>query len=82
MLDRMSYQRFCPVQDVDEQLHRHGHIARGGQVIDATLVPAPRQPISKDDRHRHRHRFDAVQDRRNTGKEVNAGKAYPSTQSL
>lgn len=69
LLDRMSYQRFCLLQDamnvpdrntiwrfgerigvdgatvllhgVDAQLHRHGFIARGGQAIDATLVPAP-----------------------------------------
>ena len=78
LLDRMSYQRFCLLQDsmnvpdrntiwrfgerigadgatallqgVDEQLHRYGYIARGGQAIDATLVPAPRQYISKDER--------------------------------
>ena len=69
LLDRMSYQRFCLLQDamnvpdrntiwrfgerigvdgatvllhgVDARLHRHGFIARGGQAIDATLVPAP-----------------------------------------
>lgn len=166
LLDRMSYQRFCLLQDsmnvpdrntiwrfgerigvdgatallqgVDEQLHRHGYIARGGQAIDATLVPAPRQHISKDDRrkldegqqpqwseaklrqkdtdathtrkhgksyfgyklsvsvdHKHGfirgvatgtasehdgHHFDEVLDQRNTGKEVNADKAYPSAQ--
>jgi transposase, IS5 family len=78
LLDRMSYQRFCLLQDsmnvpdrntiwrfgerigvdgatallhgVDAQLHRHGFIARGGQAIDATLVPAPVQHIGKDDR--------------------------------
>ena len=80
LLDRMSYQRFCLLQDamnipdrntiwrvaqrigvqgatalfqgVDAQLHRHGYIARGGQAIDATLVPAPRQHIGKDDKER------------------------------
>lgn len=35
---------------VDEQLHRHGYTARGGQAIDATLVPAPRQHMGKDER--------------------------------
>ena len=166
LLDRMSYQRFCLLQDsmnvpdrntiwrfgerigvdgatallqgVDEQLHRHGYIARGGQSIDATLVPAPRQHIGKDDRrkldeggqpdwsdarrrqkdldgihtkkhdkryfgyklsvsvdHKHGftrgvatstasehdgHHFEEVLDQRNTGKEVNADKAYPSAQ--
>ena len=29
-------------------VQRHGYIARGGQAIDATLVPAPRQHL---DRH-------------------------------
>ena len=79
LLDRMSYQRFCLLQNsmnvpdrntiwrfserigidgvtalfqgVDAQLHRHGYIARGGQAIDATLVPAPRQRIGKDERN-------------------------------
>ena len=32
------------------QLHRHGYIARGGQAIDATLVPAPKQHISRQER--------------------------------
>lgn len=35
---------------LDAQLDRHGFIARGGQAIDATLVPAPVQYISKADR--------------------------------
>ena len=80
LLDRLSYQRFCPWQDsmnmpdrntiwrfgvrigvdgatallqgVDEQLHRHGYIARGGQVIDVTLVSAPRQRIGLEDRQK------------------------------
>ena len=166
LLDRMSYQRFCLLQDsmnvpdrntiwrfgermgvdgatallqgVDEQLHRHGYIARGGQAIDATLVPAPRQRMNKGEReqidkgqrpdwsdaksrqkdtdathtkkhgksyfgyklsvsvdHKHGfirgvatstasehdgHHFDEVLDLRNTGKEVNADKAYLSAQ--
>lgn len=37
-------------QGVDAQLHRHGYMARGGQAIDATLVPAPKQRISRDER--------------------------------
>ncbi|MCC4607767.1 IS5 family transposase [Xanthomonas campestris pv. zinniae] len=37
-------------QGVDAQLQRHGYIARGGQAIDATLVPAPRQHIGREDR--------------------------------
>lgn len=125
-------------QGVDAQLHRHGYIARGGQAIDATLVPAPRQHINSQDRdklkqgtapdwseakrrqkdvdashtkkhgksyfgyklsvsvdHKHGfirnvtcgtasehdgHHFDEVLDLSNTGREVNADKAYPSRQ--
>ncbi|WP_284411602.1 IS5 family transposase [Acidovorax sp. SUPP2539] len=37
-------------QGVDAQLQRHGYIARGGQAIDATLVPAPRQHIGQQER--------------------------------
>lgn len=37
-------------QGVDMQLNARGYIARGGQAIDATLVPAPRQRISKEER--------------------------------
>ena len=126
------------LQGVDEQLHRHGYIARGGQAIDATLVPAPRQRIKSDERdqlqqgqlpdwgdakrrqknidathtkkhgksyfgyklsvsvdHKHGfirgvatgtasehdgHHFDEVLDLKNTGRVVNADKAYPSAQ--
>ena len=127
------------LQGVDEQLHRHGYIARGDQAIDATLVPAPRQRMNKDEReqltngqrpgwsdskdrqkdsdathtkkhgkryfgyklsvsvdHKHGfirgakgtasehdgHHFDEVLDMQNTGKEVNADKAYPSAQRI
>ena len=35
---------------VEQQLLKHGYIARGGQIIDATLVPAPRQHFTKDDK--------------------------------
>ncbi len=37
-------------QGVDAQLQRHGYIARGGQAIDATLVPAPRQHLDRQER--------------------------------
>ena len=80
LLDRLSYQRFCLLQDsmnvpdrntiwrfaerigadgatallqeMDEQPHRHGYIARGGQVIDVTLVSAQRQRIGREDRQK------------------------------
>jgi IS5 family transposase len=32
---------------VNRQLARHGYIARGGQMIDASIVQAPRQSLSK-----------------------------------
>lgn len=35
---------------VTTQLLKKGFIARGGQIIDATLVPAPRQHFTKDDK--------------------------------
>ena len=35
---------------VQVQLQRRGYLARCGQIIDATLVPAPRQHIDKDDK--------------------------------
>lgn len=78
LLDRMGYQRFCPLassanvpdrhtlwqfqqrpgkqgstalfQGVDNQLHRHGYLARCGQIIDATLVNAPIQHFTKEDK--------------------------------
>ena len=37
-------------QGVELQLQRHGYIARGGQAIDATLVSAPIQHLSKEDK--------------------------------
>lgn len=37
-------------QAVDAQLLRHGYIARSGQIIDATLVSAPIQHLTKADR--------------------------------
>jgi len=81
LLDRMSYQRFCGLEDainipdrttiwkfeqrigesgakalfdgVSTQLLKKGFIARGGQIIDASLVPAPKQrkqtPEAKND---------------------------------
>ena len=75
LLDRMSYQRFCGLEDamnipdrttiwtfeqrigetgakalfdgVSTQLLKKGFIARGGQIIDASLVPAPKQRNSR-----------------------------------
>ena len=35
---------------VSAQLLKKGFIARGGQIIDATLVPAPKQHFNKDDK--------------------------------
>lgn len=35
---------------VNAQLRKKGFIARGGQIIDATLVPAPRQHLSKEEK--------------------------------
>ncbi|UTW12085.1 IS5 family transposase [Marinobacterium rhizophilum] len=35
---------------VADQLMRKGYIARGGQIIDATLVPAPRQQIRRHEK--------------------------------
>lgn len=37
-------------EGVTAQLLVRGYIARGGQIIDATLVPAPKQHFSKDDK--------------------------------
>lgn len=37
-------------EGVSAQLLRRGYIARGGQIIDATLVPAPKQRIDRDER--------------------------------
>jgi IS5 family transposase len=35
---------------IDRQLLKHGFIARGGHIIDATLVPAPKQHFTKEDK--------------------------------
>ena len=35
---------------VERQLLKQGYIARGGQIIDATLVPAPKQHLTKEDK--------------------------------
>jgi len=35
---------------IEAQLLKQGYIARGGQIIDATLIPAPKQHFSKDDK--------------------------------
>ncbi len=35
---------------VNRELDKHGYIARCGQIIDATLVPSPRQNINKEEK--------------------------------
>lgn len=35
---------------LDGQLQRQGYIARGGQIIDATLIPAPKQKLNKEEK--------------------------------
>ena len=35
---------------VSGQLDRHGYIARGGQMVDASIVPAPKQTLNKDEK--------------------------------
>ena len=35
---------------VNRQLAKHGYIARGGQMIDASIVPAPKQSIGKEEK--------------------------------
>lgn len=35
---------------VEQQILQYGYMARGGQIIDATLVPAPKQHFSREDK--------------------------------
>lgn len=35
---------------VNRQLARHGYVARGGQIVDASLIPVPRQHITGEER--------------------------------
>jgi len=35
---------------VNRQLAQHGYIARGGQLVDASLVPVPRQHVTQEER--------------------------------
>ncbi|KVP66698.1 hypothetical protein WJ92_33465 [Burkholderia ubonensis] len=35
---------------VKRQLDRHGYLARGGQMIDASIVPVPKQTLTKDEK--------------------------------
>lgn len=35
---------------VNRQLSRHGYIVRGGQMIDASIVQAPKQSMSKEEK--------------------------------
>ena len=37
---------------VNRQLAQHGYIARGGQIVDAGLVPVPRQHVTEKERER------------------------------
>jgi IS5 family transposase len=78
LLDRMSYKRFCGLENASTipdrttvwlfenrigetgakalfdgltaQLLKKGFIARGGQIVDATLVPAPKQHNSREEK--------------------------------
>lgn len=38
------------VDAVNRQLARHGYMARGGQMIDASIVQGPRQSLSKEEK--------------------------------
>lgn len=40
----------APFAGVEEQLLKQGYIARGGRIIDATLVPAPKQRFTQEDK--------------------------------
>lgn len=40
----------CIFEAVNRQLDRHGYIARGGQMIDASIVPAPKQTLTRDEK--------------------------------
>ena len=35
---------------VKEQIQQHGYIARGGQLLDASLIPAPKQHFTKEEK--------------------------------
>lgn len=37
-------------EEIDQQLFNHGFLARGGQIIDATLVPAPKQHFTREEK--------------------------------
>jgi IS5 family transposase len=78
LLDRMSYQRFCGLSQLqripdrttvwtfenrigevgakalfagmDQQLLAKGYLARCGQIVDATLVPAPKQHFTEEEK--------------------------------
>jgi IS5 family transposase len=34
---------------VEQQILQHGYLARGNQIIDATLVPAPKRHFTRED---------------------------------
>ena len=66
---------------VQVQLQRHGYLARGGQIIDASLVRAPIQHVNKEEHvstareHDTKH-FEQVLDPLNTSRDVWADKGY------
>lgn len=35
---------------MNQQLQQAGYLARGGQIVDATLVPAPKQHVKKEEK--------------------------------
>jgi len=35
---------------VNRELNKHGYIARGGQMIDASIVPEPKQHLHKEEK--------------------------------
>lgn len=40
----------CIFEAVNQQLVKHGYVARGGQMIDASIVPVPIQHVSSDEK--------------------------------
>lgn len=40
----------CIFDAVEEQLQAHGYVARGGQMVDASLVPVPIQHVNKEEK--------------------------------
>lgn len=42
---------------INQQLGKHGYFARGGQMIDASIVQAPKQALSKDEKELVRQKW-------------------------